>query len=288
MGYFKTGILMVGLVLIFMFVGNALGGVEGMKIAFFAACGMNFFSYFFSDSLVLKHYQAKEVNNNNAPQLYQIVQRLANNAKLPMPKVYVVPEDVPNAFATGRNPAHAAVAVTQGLLKILSPQEIEGVLAHEMSHVRHHDILISSVAAVFAGAIAMLGQVAQRGAATNNQQSNGRNSSGGGLGLILSTVLMPIAASIVQMSISRTREFAADEGAARLTKHPEWLMAALSKLEEYAKQYRLQKATSQTAHMFIINPFSGVKQNFSSLFSTHPSTEDRLKRLAALQREIQG
>ena len=147
MGYFKTGILMVGLVLIFMFVGNAIGGAEGMKIAFFAACGMNFFSYFFSDSLVLKHYQAKEVNNNNAPELYQIVQRLANNAGLPMPKVYVVPEDVPNAFATGRNPDHAAVAVTQGLLKILSPQEIEGVLAHEMSHVRHHDILISSVAA---------------------------------------------------------------------------------------------------------------------------------------------
>lgn len=282
MGYAKTGILMIGLVLIFMFVGNLIGGAEGMKIAFFAACGMNFFSYFFSDSLVLKHYQAKEVNNNNAPELYQIVQRLANNAKLPMPKVYVVPEDAPNAFATGRNPQHAAVAVTKGLLKMMSPQEIEGVLAHEMSHVKHHDILISSVAAVFAGAIATLGNTARY----NNANRSGGNN--GNRALVLSSILMPIAASIVQMSISRTREYAADEGAARLTQHPEWLMASLSKLEEYAKQYQMQKATSQTAHMFIINPFGGVKQNFSSLFSTHPSTKDRIQRLAALQREIQG
>ena len=287
MGYVKTGILMIGLVLIFMFVGNAIGGAEGMKIAFFAACGMNFFSYFFSDSLVLKHYQAKEVNNANAPELYQIVQRLANNAKLPMPKVYIVPEDAPNAFATGRNPQHAAVAATKGLLKMMSPQEIEGVLAHEMSHVQHRDILISSIAAVFAGAIAMLGQTAQRGTISQNQQT-GRASNRGGIALLLSTILMPLAASIVQMSISRTREFAADEGAARLTRHPEWLMSALSKLEEYAKQYRLQRASSQTAHMFIINPFSGTKQNFSGLFSTHPSTKDRLERLAELKREIQG
>ncbi len=284
MGYAKTGILMIGLVLIFMFVGNLIGGAEGMKIAFFAACGMNFFSYFFSDSLVLKHYQAQEVNNNNAPELYQIVQRLANNAKLPMPKVYVVPEDAPNAFATGRNPQHAAVAATKGLLKMMSPQEIEGVLAHEMSHVKHHDILISSVAAVFAGAIATLGNTARYNYA--NRSDNNRND--GNRALVLSSILMPIAASIVQMSISRTREYAADEGAARLTKHPEWLMAALSKLEEYAKQYQFKKATSQTAHMFIVNPFGGIKQNFSSLFSTHPSTKDRIQRLAALQHEIQG
>ena len=281
MGYVKTFLLMTVLVLIFMFVGDALGGVEGMKIAFFAAMGMNFFSYFFSDTLVLKHYQAKEVNPQNAPELYQIVKRLAEKAQLPMPKVYTVPEQVPNAFATGRDPKHAAVAATEGLLKILTPQEIEGVLAHEMSHVRHHDILISSVASVFAGAIAMLGNMAR----TNTRNSNNSRDNGATL---LGVILMPIAASIIQMSISRTREYAADKGAAVLTRHPEWLMAALTKLEEYAKNYRMRQANSQTAHMFIVNPFSGVKSNFSSLFSTHPSTKDRLARLEELRREMNG
>ena len=272
---------MTVLVLIFMFVGDALGGVEGMKIAFFAAMGMNFFSYFFSATLVLKHYQAKEVNPQNAPELYQIVKRLAEKAQLPMPKVYTIPEQVPNAFATGRNPQHAAVAATEGLLKILTPQEIEGVLAHEMSHVRHHDILISSIASVFAGAIAMLGNMAR----TNTRNSNNSRDNGATL---LGVILMPIAASIIQMSISRTREYAADKGAAVLTRHPEWLMAALTKLEEYAKNYRMRQANSQTAHMFIVNPFSGVKSNFSSLFSTHPSTKDRLARLEELRREMNG
>ena len=281
MGYVKTFLLMTVLVLIFMFVGDALGGVEGMKIAFFAAMGMNFFSYFFSDTLVLKHYQAKEVNPQNAPELYQIVKRLAEKAQLPMPKVYTIPEQVPNAFATGRNPQHAAVAATEGLLKILTPQEIEGVLAHEMSHVRHHDILISSVASVFAGAIAMLGNMARTHTRNNN---NGRDNGA----TLLGVILMPIAASIIQMSISRTREYAADKGAAVLTRHPEWLMAALTKLEEYAKNYQMRQANSQTAHMFIVNPFSGVKSNFSSLFSTHPSTKDRLARLEELRREMNG
>lgn len=281
MGYVKTFLLMTVLVLIFMFVGDALGGVEGMKIAFFAAMGMNFFSYFFSDTLVLKHYQAKEVNPQNAPELYQIVKRLAENAQLPMPKVYTIPEQVPNAFATGRNPQHAAVAATEGLLKILTPQEIEGVLAHEMSHVRHHDILISSVASVFAGAIAMLRNMAR----TNTRNSNNSRDNGATL---LGVILMPIAASIIQMSISRTREYAADKGAAVLTRHPEWLMSALTKLEEYAKNYQMRQANSQTAHMFIVNPFSGVKSNFSSLFSTHPSTRDRLARLEELRREMNG
>ena len=281
MGYVKTFLLMTVLVLIFMFVGNVLGGVEGMKIAFFAAMGMNFFSYFFSDTLVLKHYQAKEVNPQNAPELYQIVKRLAEKAQLPMPKVYTIPEQVPNAFATGRNPQHAAVAATEGLLKILTPQEIEGVLAHEMSHVRHHDILISSVASVFAGAIAMLGNMARTHTRNNN---NGRDNGA----TLLGVILMPIAASIIQMSISRTREYAADKGAAVLTRHPEWLMTALTKLEEYAKNYQMRQANSQTAHMFIVNPFSGVKSNFSSLFSTHPSTKDRLARLEELRREMNG
>ena len=263
MGYVKTGILMIGLVLIFMFVGNAIGGAEGMKIAFFAACGMNFFSYFLSDALVLKHYQAKEVNNANAPELYQIVQRLANNAKLPMPKVYIVPEDAPNAFATGRNPQHAAVTATKGLLKMMSPQEIEGVLAHEMSHVRNYDILTGTIAATFAGAIAYLANFA-RARTANQQRGNGA----------IAAIMMPIAASIIQMSISREREYKADEGSANLTGHPMWLASALQKLEDAAKGKVLTGATAQNSHMFIVNPLG-----LSKLFSTHPSTQDRIKRL---------
>ena len=279
----RTVVLMVALVLLFMFVGNAIAGEEGMKVAFLMACAMNFFSYFFSDKMVLSHYKAIEATPQSEPKLYSIVARLSKSAGLPMPKVYVVPDPVPNAFATGRNPSHAAVAATQGLLKTLSENEIEGVLAHEMSHVKHYDILIGSIAAVFAGAIAMLANVARYNAVARSETSSNRRQSG--LGGIIAVVLMPIAATIIQMSISRTREYKADEGAARLTRHPEWLMSALTKLEDYAKQYRMQNATSQTAHMFIINPFSGMK-SLSSLFSTHPSTKDRLARLEELKREM--
>lgn len=279
----RTVILMVILMMIFMFVGNAIAGEQGMMIAFLMACAMNFFSYFFSDKMVLSHYKATEVTMQSAPELYSIVARLSKSAGLPMPKVYIVPDPVPNAFATGRNPSHAAVAATQGLLKTLSPQEIEGVLAHEMSHVKHYDILIGSVAAVFAGAIAMLANVARFNAVARTETSSNRRQSG--LGGIIAIVLMPIAATIIQMSISRTREYKADEGAARLTRHPEWLMSALSKLEDYAKNYSMRNATSQTAHMFIINPFSGMK-SLSNLFSTHPSTKDRLARLEELKREM--
>lgn len=279
----RTVILMVILMMIFMFVGNAIAGEQGMMIAFLMACAMNFFSYFFSDKMVLSHYKATEVTMQSAPELYSIVARLSKSAGLPMPKVYIVPDPVPNAFATGRNPSHAAVAATQGLLKTLSPQEIEGVLAHEMSHVKHYDILIGSVAAVFAGAIAMLANVARFNAVARTETSSNRQQSG--LGGIIAIVLMPIAATIIQMSISRTREYKADEGAARLTRHPEWLMSALSKLEDYAKNYSMRNATSQTAHMFIVNPFSGMK-SLSNLFSTHPSTKDRLARLEELKREM--
>ena len=279
----RTVILMVILMMIFMFVGNAIAGEQGMMIAFLMACAMNFFSYFFSDKMVLSHYKATEVTMQSAPELYSIVARLSKSAGLPMPKVYIVPDPVPNAFATGRNPSHAAVAATQGLLKTLSPQEIEGVLAHEMSHVKHYDILIGSVAAVFAGAIAMLANVARYNAVARTETSSNRRQSG--LGGIIAIVLMPIAATIIQMSISRTREYKADEGAARLTRHPEWLMSALSKLEDYAKNYSMRNATSQTAHMFIINPFSGMK-SLSNLFSTHPSTKARLARLEELKREM--
>ena len=279
----RTVVLMVALVLLFMFVGNAIAGEQGMMIAFLMACAMNFFSYFFSDKMVLSHYKAIEVTPQSEPKLYSIVARLSKSAGLPMPKVYIVPDQVPNAFATGRNPSHAAVAATQGLLKTLSGNEIEGVLAHEMSHVKHYDILIGSIAAVFAGAIAMLANVARYNAIARSGTSSNRQQSG--LGGIIAIVLMPIAATIIQMSISRTREYKADEGAARLTRHPEWLMSALSKLEDYAKNYSMKNATSQTAHMFIINAFCGVK-DWSSLFGTHPSTKDRFARLEELKREM--
>ena len=278
----KTAGLMMGLMLLFMFVGNLIAGQTGMIIAFLVAAGMNFFSYFFSDKLVLKHYKAVEVSRANAAGLYNIVERLADRANLPMPKVYIIPEQVPNAFATGRNPSHAAVAVTEGLLKLMDEKEVEGVLAHEMSHVNHYDILIGSVAAVFAGAIAMLGNFAKVGAATSRNNANNR---GGGAFMLLAAIVMPLAASVIQMAISRTREFKADAGAAKLTGHPEWLISALSKLDNYAKNYRMQNANSQTAHMFIINPFSGLK-GLTNLFSTHPTTADRIEKLTQIEQEL--
>ncbi|MBR1841215.1 MAG: zinc metalloprotease HtpX [Alphaproteobacteria bacterium] len=284
MGRTKTVLLMCGLMLIFMYVGNLIGGEQGMKTAFWVACGMNFFSYFFSDKIVLKQYHAIPANEKSAPELYQIVKRLSDKAGLPMPKVYIIPEQVPNAFATGRNPSHAAVAATEGLLQLMSPEEVEGVLAHEMSHVRHYDILIGSIAAVFAGAITMLARVAPySSAAAGNGYNDNNRSNRSKLG-VLGAFLMPIAASIIQMTISRTREYAADEGAARLTGHPEWLMSALSKLEGYSKNYQMQHMTSQTAHMFIVNPFGSLTGGLASLFRTHPSTADRIARLEKIRR----
>ena len=282
MGNIKTFCLMAGLMLIFMYVGNLFGGVQGMKTAFIVSLALNFYSYFFSDKLVLKHYKAQEVNKNNAPMLYQIVENLSQKANLPMPKVYIVPDDVPNAFATGRNPKHAAVAATQGLLNLLDENEIEGVLAHELSHVKHYDILTGSIAAVFAGAIAMISNMARYSSRNNN--SNNRSN---GLFAVLAVVLLPIAASVIRFGVSRTREYEADEGAANLTQKPQYLASALAKLEGYAKNYSLNKATSETAHMFIINPFSAQKADFSSLFSTHPSTADRIRRLKALEDKYQ-
>ncbi|MDA3053006.1 zinc metalloprotease HtpX [Campylobacter sp. JMF_01 NE2] len=280
----KTALLMSGLVLLFMFVGSLIGGQKGMIMAFVVACGMNFFSYFFSDKLVLKHYRATPVTAESQPMLYDIIDRLCAKANLPMPKIYIINEQVPNAFATGRNPNNAAVAVTQGLLNLMSPQEIEGVLAHELSHVNHYDILIGSVAAMFAGAIAMLANFAKFGAiAGSNSQNRG---DANGIFLLIGAVIMPLAASVIQMAISRTREFKADAGAAALTGHPEWLISALSKLDNYAKNYRMHSATGSTAHMFIINPFSGIKANFSQLFSTHPSTSDRIAKLEELKNKI--
>jgi len=285
MEIFKTAFLMVTLMLIFIAVGGYIGGEHGMMIAFLIAAGTNIFSYFFSDTLVLKRYNAIPVDESNAHGLYEIVSRLTQKANLPMPKIYIIPEEVPNAFATGRNPSHAAVAVTEGLLKILNENEIEGVLAHELSHVRHYDILTGSIAAILAGAIAMLANFAKVGSIAG--QSGGSRRGGGNAIIMLAlAILMPIAATIIQMAISREREYKADKGAAYLTGHPEWLASALRKLESYSNSYVMQNASEQSAHMFIVNPFGSLTNKLGVLFRTHPSTSDRIAELERLEQEI--
>ncbi|OUT11556.1 protease [Campylobacter concisus] len=285
MEIFKTAFLMVTLMLIFIAVGGYIGGEHGMMIAFLIAAGTNIFSYFFSDTLVLKRYNAIPVDESNAHGLYEIVSRLTQKANLPMPKIYIIPEEAPNAFATGRNPSHAAVAVTEGLLKILNENEIEGVLAHELSHVRHYDILTGSIAAILAGAIAMVANFAKVGSIAG-QSSSSRRGGGNAIVMLALAILMPIAATIIQMAISREREYKADKGAAYLTGHPEWLASALRKLESYSNSYIMQNASEQSAHMFIVNPFGSLTNKLGVLFRTHPSTSDRIAELERLEQEI--
>ncbi|WP_149707399.1 zinc metalloprotease HtpX [Campylobacter concisus] len=285
MEIFKTAFLMVALMLIFIAVGGYIGGEHGMMIAFLIAAGTNIFSYFFSDTIVLKRYNAIPVDESNAHGLYEIVSRLTQKANLPMPKIYIIPEKVPNAFATGRNPSHAAVAVTEGLLKILNENEIEGVLAHELSHVRHYDILTGSIAAILAGAIAMLANFAKVGGIAG-QSGGSRRGGGNAIVMLALAILMPIAATIIQMAISREREYKADKGAAYLTGHPEWLASALRKLESYSNSYIMQNASEQSAHMFIVNPFGSLTNKLGVLFRTHPSTSDRIAELEKLEQEI--
>jgi heat shock protein HtpX len=275
----KTVILMVALTLLMVFIGNIFGGTQGMVIALIIAIGMNFFSYFFSDKMVLRHYRAIPVTKNEASGLYAITERLCKKANLPMPKIYIIRDKTPNAFATGRNPSNAAVAVTEGLLELLDEDEVEGVLAHELSHVRHYDILIGTIAATIAGAIAIMANMMQFGAMFGSRNERGTNP----IIMLVMALLLPIAASIIQMAISRNREYMADEGAARITGHPEWLQRALMKLDSYSKRSTMQAATPETAHMFIVNPFAGKKVDFASLFSTHPSTQDRIARLEKLK-----
>ena len=285
MEIFKTTFLMVTLMLILIAIGGYVGGEQGMMIAFLIAAGTNIFSYFFSDTIVLKRYNAIPVDESNAHGLYEIVSRLTQKANLPMPKIYIIPEEVPNAFATGRNPSHAAVAVTEGLLKILNENEIEGVLAHELSHVRHYDILTGSIAAILAGAIAMLANFAKVGGIAG-QSGGSRRGGGNAIVMLALAILMPIAATIIQMAISREREYKADKGAAYLTGHPEWLASALRKLESYSNSYVMQNASEQSAHMFIVNPFGSLTNKLGVLFRTHPSTSDRIAELEKLEQEI--
>jgi len=278
----KTVVLLTLMSVLFVWVGGMMGGTQGMMIALVLAGVMNFVSYFYSDQLVLRHYNAVPVTHQEARGLYTIVERLSTKANLPLPQIYIIPDDIPNAFATGRNPSHAAVAVTEGLLQLLDDNEVEAVLAHEMSHVRHYDILVGTIAATIAGAIGVIANMMQFGALFGGSRENRPNP----IVMIALAIILPLAAAVIQMAISRNREYLADEGSARLTAHPEWLQSALAKLSSYNAQGMVHEATPESAHMFIINPFSGKDISFASLFSTHPSTEDRIARLEELKFEI--
>ncbi|MFN5048157.1 zinc metalloprotease HtpX [Roseateles sp.] len=273
----KTAILMAAITALFMAIGSLLGGQQGMMLALVVALGMNFFSYWFSDKMVLKMYNAREVDASTAPQFYAMVQELAAKAQLPMPKVYIIDEAAPNAFATGRNPEHAAVAATTGIMRVLSERELRGVMAHELAHVKHRDILISTVSATMAGAISMLANFAMF---FSPRDSEGRPANPI-VGLLVA-ILAPIAASLIQMAISRAREFEADRGGAEISGDPRALASALDKIQRYAQGIPMQAAERhpETAQMMIMNPLSGG--GLKGLFSTHPATEERIARLMAL------
>jgi heat shock protein HtpX len=273
----KTAVLMAAITALFMAIGSLLGGRQGMAIALVIALGMNFFSYWFSDTLVLKMYNAQQVDESSAPQFYRMVAELAQRAQLPMPKVYLINEDAPNAFATGRNPEHAAVAATTGILRMLSEPELRGVMAHELAHVRHRDILISTVSATMAGAISMLANFAMF---FGGRDSEGRSTNP--IVGILVMILAPIAASLIQMAISRAREFEADRGGAEISGNPRALASALQKIHNVAQGVPLEAAERhpETAQMMIVNPLSAG--GLRGLFSTHPSTEERVARLLAM------
>jgi len=275
----KTAVLMAAITALFMTIGRLLGGQTGMMIALVVALGMNVFSYWFSDKMVLRMYNAQEVTEQTAPQFYRMVAELAAQAELPMPRVYLINEDAPNAFATGRNPSHAAVAATTGILRVLSERELRGVMAHELAHVKHRDILISTISATMAGAIGML--------ANFGMMFGGRDSEGRPVNPIVSILVMllaPLAASLIQMAISRAREFEADRGGAEISGDPAALASALQKIHRIAQGIPLEAAEAhpETAQMMIMNPLSG--SGLKSLFSTHPSTEERVERLMALAR----
>jgi len=277
MNHFKTFMLMLVLTGIFILVGTAVGGKSGAIYAFIFAGLMNFVMYWFSDKIVLRMYRAKEVTQGEAPELYGMVAELTSKASLPMPKVYIMENDTPNAFATGRNPEHAAVAVTTGILRMLSKEEVMGVIGHELSHIKHRDILISTIAATMAGAISMLASMARWGAIFGGGRSDEEGGSGGGnfLFVLIFTMVGSIAAMLVQMAISRSREYLADEGGARLA-HPLSLAKALGKLDMAAKRIPME-ANPSTAHMFIVNPLRGG--GILTLFSTHPPIQERIARL---------
>jgi heat shock protein HtpX len=274
MNTLKTAFFLTLLNLLLIFIGRILGGNSGMIIALIFAAILNLGSYWFSDKIVLGIYRAQKIEESDNPGLYRIIRRIASQAGLPMPKIYIIPTDSPNAFATGRNPEHSAVAVTSGILRILSEEELEGVISHEMSHIKNRDILISSIVATVAGAISMLAQMAQFAAIFGGGRDE--ENRGGGLGLLFMAIIAPIAALLIQLAISRSREYQADESGAKISHKPLALANALKKLS-YASQRVPLEANPATAHLFIVNPLSG--KGLASLFSTHPPLEERISRL---------
>lgn len=286
MNGFRTTILLAVLTALVVWIGHMFGGPNGAVLALILAGGMNFFSYWFSDKIVLKMYGGQEISANDDPELYGIVQDLAGRAGLPMPKVYVIPEETPNAFATGRNPQHAAVAVTYGIRRILNKRELAGVLGHELSHVKNRDILVSTIAATMAGAISYLAHMAQWAAifgGSRDREEGGSNI----FGLLFMIIVAPLAAMLIQMAVSRSREYMADAGGAKVTGDPLALASALRKLHLGAQNIPLQVSdatANSTAHMFIVNPLTG--RGLASLFSTHPQMEERIARLEAMARDM--
>jgi heat shock protein HtpX len=277
---FKTAVLLAALTSLVVLIGNAVGGQQGMVIAFLLAIAMNFGSYWFSDRIVLAAYRAQPVDEAQAPDLYRIVRRLTTKAGIPMPKVYVIPTDTPNAFATGRNPQHAAVAVTEGIMRMLDDEELEGVIAHELSHVKNRDTLTMTIAATLAGVITYLAQMAQWAAMFGGSRRDDEEGSGGGaIGAILMAILAPIAAMLIQMAISRAREFQADASGAQLSGRPWGLAKALEKMDMASKVAPMD-ATPATAHLFIVNPLRG--EGLMNLFATHPPIQERIARLRAM------
>ena len=278
----KTTFLLSLLTILLVLMGGAVGGKGGMTVAFLIAAAMNFGSYWFSDKIVLRMYNAREITREIHPSFYGMIERLAGRAGLPMPKVYIIPDDSPNAFATGRNPDHAAVAATEGILRLLTPDELEGVMAHELAHVKNRDILISSIAATFAGAISMIGNMLQWGAMFGAGRSD--DDEGGGIGGLLGSlalaILAPIAAMLIQMAVSRSREYMADASGAEICGRPLALAGALSKLHNASQAIPMLEARPATAHMFIVNPLTGG--GMRTLFSTHPPMEERIARLQSM------
>jgi heat shock protein HtpX len=280
MNTIKTGLLLGALTGLLMLIGGWFGGQNGVVIAFFFAVVMNFGSYWFSDKLVLRMVHAHAVSESEAPELYAMVKNLALRASMPMPRVYIIPGDTPNAFATGRNEQHAVVAVTEGILRILGRDELEGVISHELTHIRNRDILIGSIAATLAGAIVMLAHMAQWAAMFGGAGSDDDEGGSNIVGLILMAVLAPIAATLIQMAISRSREYLADAGGAKVSGKPYSLAGALEKLSR-ASQTIPMDANPSTAHMFIVNPLTG--RSLMNLFSTHPPIEERIARLRSMR-----
>ena len=282
MNALKTGVLLAALTMLIVWIGRMFGGPAGMILAFGFALIMNAVSYWYSDKIVLRMYRAQPVSEAEGPELHALVQRLTREAGLPMPKLYVIPNEMPNAFATGRNPQNAAVAVTQGMMRILGRDEVEGVIAHELAHVKNRDILIATIAATLAGAIMMMASIARWGMILGGY--GGRDDrDGGGFGLLIAVIVAPIAALMIQMAISRSREYQADATGARISGKPLGLANALVKLENAANHIPSQ-ASPATAHMFIVNPLRGG--GIASLFSTHPRTPDRVNRLEAIARRM--